>query len=69
MPFLAGVLLASAIFLGGCSQMTVLRTHELRRIEAQVDSSRMAIQDVQNQPAAGGDRRDAASHGAAQPKA
>jgi TolA-binding protein len=44
---LATLVAVAASFLGGCSQMTVLRTHELRQIESQVDSSRMAIADVQ----------------------
>lgn len=49
--FLGAVPLASVFLailsLGGCSQMTVLRTHELRQVQAEVDSSRMAIADVQ----------------------
>ncbi len=45
----AGLLAAAVPFLlfTACSQMTVLRTHELRRIEAQVDSSRAAIAELQ----------------------
>jgi TolA-binding protein len=38
---------AMSLFLGGCSQMTLLRTHELRQVESRVDSTRAAVADVQ----------------------
>jgi TolA-binding protein len=44
---LAGGLFVSAGFLSGCSQMTVLRTQELRRVEAQVAATRKEVTDLQ----------------------
>ncbi len=45
---LAAVAAAAFLFyLGGCSQMTVLRTHELRQVGARVDSSRAEIAELQ----------------------
>jgi TolA-binding protein len=38
---------ACACLLPGCSQMTVLRTHELRQIEAQVQESRKEVASLQ----------------------
>ena len=40
-------LLGSAGFLTGCSQMTILRTQELRKVETQVEASRKEIADLQ----------------------
>jgi TolA-binding protein len=39
--------LGSAGFLTGCSQMTILRTQELRKVETQVEASRKEIADLQ----------------------
>ncbi|HEX2613763.1 MAG TPA: hypothetical protein VHO02_09225, partial [Fibrobacteria bacterium] len=44
---IVALVFALGSFLGGCSQMTLLRTKELNAIGAQVDSSRAAIADVQ----------------------
>jgi TolA-binding protein len=44
---LAGGVFLSAVFLTGCSQMTVLRTQELRKVEAQVAATRKEVTDLQ----------------------
>ena len=44
---LAGGLFVSAGFLSGCSQMTVLRTQELRKVETQVAATRKEVSDLQ----------------------
>lgn len=43
----AGLLLAGALALSGCSQMTVLRTQELRRLGEQIEQSRQEISQLQ----------------------
>ena len=44
---LAGGLFVSTGFLTGCSQMTVLRTQELRKVEAEVLATRKDVSDLQ----------------------
>jgi TolA-binding protein len=44
---LAGGLFCSALFLTGCSQMTLLRTQEIRKVEAQVAATRKEVSDLQ----------------------
>ncbi|MCD6024496.1 MAG: hypothetical protein K0Q91_1412 [Fibrobacteria bacterium] len=44
---LAGGLFVSGGFLTGCSQMTMLRTQELRKIESQVAATRKEVSDLQ----------------------
>lgn len=39
--------LALVVFLGGCSQMTVLRTHELRNLGTQIEQTRQEVTQVQ----------------------
>src|SRR5690606_13130026 len=43
----AAATLALAGLLGGCSQMTVLRTHELRNLGAQIEQTRQEVSQVQ----------------------
>jgi TolA-binding protein len=47
LPLAGGLTLFAGILLSGCSQMTVLRTQELRKVEAQVGDARKEIADLQ----------------------